>query len=152
MPSWTSSESWVISDDDLPSEYYKELLYGMLQKHKQLKKHGDYEQLINVLAMDKSRLEEELRATKSQLKLYDRCYGSNVNELQMQAAIVSCKCKLQMLACNLQMLATYKCLQMQSANACLQTGTSCKFKLQLQDANACLQPANACLQMQASIV
>ncbi|GKG13095.1 hypothetical protein Tco_0350055 [Tanacetum coccineum] len=73
-------------------------------------------------------------------------------KLQMQAAIVSCKCKLQMLACNLQMLATYKCLQMQSANACLQTGTSCKFKLQLQDANACLQPANACLQMQASIV
>nr|GEU34706.1 tyrosine--tRNA ligase 1, cytoplasmic-like [Tanacetum cinerariifolium] len=39
---------------------------------KQLKKHVDYEQLINVLAMDKSRLEEELRATKSKLKLYDR--------------------------------------------------------------------------------
>ncbi|GJV25564.1 hypothetical protein Tco_1378259 [Tanacetum coccineum] len=54
MPSWTSSESRVISDDDLPSEYYKELLYGMLQKHKELKKHVDYEQLINVLAMDKS--------------------------------------------------------------------------------------------------
>ncbi|GJT71280.1 hypothetical protein Tco_1030566 [Tanacetum coccineum] len=118
MPSWTSSESRVISgrveyfckcnrqltvqtakirknsgkrfvtcskcniydflDDDLPSEYYKELLYEMLQKHKQLKKHVDYEQLINVLAMDKSRLEEELKATKSKLKLYDRCYGSNV--------------------------------------------------------------------------
>ncbi|GJR73198.1 hypothetical protein Tco_1174484 [Tanacetum coccineum] len=59
-------------DDGLPSEYYKELLYGMLQKKKQLKKHVDYEQLINVLAMDKARLEEELRATKSKLKLYDR--------------------------------------------------------------------------------
>ncbi|GJV39973.1 hypothetical protein Tco_1418413 [Tanacetum coccineum] len=65
-------------NDDLPSEYYKELLYGMLQKHKQLKKHVDYEQVINVLAMDKSRLEEELRATQSKMKLYDRCYGNNV--------------------------------------------------------------------------
>ncbi|GKC16158.1 hypothetical protein Tco_1012940 [Tanacetum coccineum] len=64
-------------DDDLSSEYYKELLYGMLQKHKQLKKHVDYEQVINVLAMDKSRLEEELRATQSKMKLDDRCYGSN---------------------------------------------------------------------------
>ncbi|GKC51075.1 calcium-binding EF-hand family protein, partial [Tanacetum coccineum] len=51
-------------DDDLPSEYYKDLLYGMFQKHKRLKKYVDYEQLIDVLAMDKSMLEEELRATK----------------------------------------------------------------------------------------
>ncbi|GJR90216.1 hypothetical protein Tco_0214227 [Tanacetum coccineum] len=117
MPSWTSSESWVISgrveyfcecnhqlkvqtptrknpgkrfvtcskcnvydflNDDLLSEYYKELLYGTLQKQKQLKNGVDYEQVINVLAIDKSMLEEELRATKSKLKLYDRCYGSNV--------------------------------------------------------------------------
>ncbi|GKC59795.1 hypothetical protein Tco_1087393, partial [Tanacetum coccineum] len=50
--------------DDLPREYYKDLLYGMFQKHKRLKKYVDYEQLIDVLAMDKSMLEEELRATK----------------------------------------------------------------------------------------
>ncbi|GJX82936.1 hypothetical protein Tco_0332417 [Tanacetum coccineum] len=114
MPSWNSSESWVISgrveyfckcnrqltvqttktrknpgkrfvtcskcnvydflDDDLPSEYYKELLYGMFKKQKQSKKHMDYEQVINVLAMKKSRLEEELRATKSKLKLYDMLF------------------------------------------------------------------------------
>ncbi|GKD25281.1 hypothetical protein Tco_1231495, partial [Tanacetum coccineum] len=51
-------------DDDLPSEYYKELLYGMFQNKKQSKKHMDYEQVINVLAMEKSMCEEELRATK----------------------------------------------------------------------------------------
>ncbi|GJV19286.1 protein chromatin remodeling 8 [Tanacetum coccineum] len=52
-------------DDDLPSEYYKELLYGMFQKQKQSKKHMDYEQVINVLAREKLMCEEELRATKS---------------------------------------------------------------------------------------
>ncbi|GJR85171.1 hypothetical protein Tco_0209182 [Tanacetum coccineum] len=60
-------------DDDLPSEYYKEL-YGMFQNKKQSKKHMDYEQVINVLAMEKSMCEEELRATKSKLKLYDRLF------------------------------------------------------------------------------
>ncbi|GKA51533.1 hypothetical protein Tco_0744729 [Tanacetum coccineum] len=40
-------------DDDLPSKYYKDLLYEMYQNQKQLKKHVDYEQLIDVLAMDK---------------------------------------------------------------------------------------------------
>ncbi|GJX62685.1 hypothetical protein Tco_0295585 [Tanacetum coccineum] len=58
-------------DDDLPSEYYKDLLCEMYQKKKRLKKHVDYEQLIDVLAMNKSKLEEELRAAKSKMKLYD---------------------------------------------------------------------------------
>ncbi|GJR05455.1 hypothetical protein Tco_0528439 [Tanacetum coccineum] len=83
MPSWTSSESQVISDDDLPSVYYKELFHGMLQKHKQLKKHVNYEQLINVLAMNKSMLEEELRATKSKLKLYDRLFFIMLDSLSV---------------------------------------------------------------------
>ncbi|GKA59670.1 hypothetical protein Tco_0758983, partial [Tanacetum coccineum] len=79
MPSWASSESRVISvydflDDDLPSEYYKELLYGMFQNQKQSKKHMDYEQVINVLAIEKSMCEEELKATKSNLKLYDKLF------------------------------------------------------------------------------
>ncbi|GJW82871.1 hypothetical protein Tco_0156016 [Tanacetum coccineum] len=164
-------------DDDLPSEYYKELLYGMLQKHKQLKKHVDYEQLINVLAIDKSRLKKELKATKSKLKLYDRCYGSNVMcyvwnanasfNYKLQAAFASCKCK-QMDAnasCKLHLHAAsaskwvnlvvassskwVSVLQMQAAIA------RCKCKLQVQ-ANSCkcklqLQAANACLQMQAAI-
>ncbi|GJV09968.1 hypothetical protein Tco_1351509 [Tanacetum coccineum] len=146
MPSWTSSESRVISgrveyfykcsrqltvqtaktrknpgkrfvtcskckvydflDDDLPSEYYKELLYGMFQNQKQSKKNMNYEQVINVLAMEKSMCEEELRDTKSKLKLYDSLKGCLVNKyfnlqmqaanacLQMQAANASCKCKL----------------------------------------------------------
>ncbi|GKB81586.1 hypothetical protein Tco_0948481 [Tanacetum coccineum] len=83
MPSWTSSES------------------QMLQKQKQLKKGVDYEQVINVLAMDKSMLEEELRATNSKLKLYDRCYVSNVMIL---AANTTANAK-QMLQMQLQMLA-----------------------------------------------
>ncbi|GJS01000.1 hypothetical protein Tco_0317508 [Tanacetum coccineum] len=92
-------------DDDLPSGYYKELLYGMFQKQKQLKKHLDYEQVIDVLAMDKSVLEEELRAAKSKLKLYDsaklsetpKCYANAECAKQMQAANgyanACCKCK-----------------------------------------------------------
>nr|GFB31599.1 calcium-binding EF-hand [Tanacetum cinerariifolium] len=52
-------------DDDLLSEYYKEFLYGMFQKKKQLKKHIEYDQVINILALDKSMLEEELRAATS---------------------------------------------------------------------------------------
>ncbi|GKB51112.1 hypothetical protein Tco_0901865 [Tanacetum coccineum] len=125
-------------DDDLLSEYYKEFLYGMLQKQKQLKKHVDYEQLINVLAMDTSRLEEELKATKSKLKLYDRCYGSN---LQLEDAIVRCKCKLQLHVENacLQMQASIASCKLQEANAsfnCKLQIVRSKCKLQLQDANA----------------
>ncbi|GJW97897.1 hypothetical protein Tco_0179705 [Tanacetum coccineum] len=171
MPSWTSSESRVISgrveyfckcsrqftvqtaktrknpgkrfvtclkcnvydflDDELPSEYYKELLYEMFQKQKQSKKHMDYEQVINVLAMKNSMCEEELRATKSKLKLYDRLFFIMLGTFSrvcvgfgMLAAANAC---LQMLAC--------KCkLQMQDANACLQMQAAdarCKCKLQM---------------------
>ncbi|GJX73954.1 hypothetical protein Tco_0312549 [Tanacetum coccineum] len=149
MPSWTSSESRVISgrveyfckcnrqltvqtaktrknpgkrfvtcskcsvydflDDDLPSEYYKELLYGMFQKQKQTKKHMDYEQVINVLAREKSMCEEELRATKSKLKLYDSLKGCLVNKY-FNLQMLACKYKLQMQVAN-------ACLQMQAANA-----------------------------------
>ncbi|GJW78869.1 hypothetical protein Tco_0140551 [Tanacetum coccineum] len=67
----------------------------MVQKQKRLKKYVDYEQLIDVLSMDKSMLEEELRATKSKLKLYDR---------------MVCKCSWLSLE--------YKCiLQMEAVNA-----------------------------------
>ncbi|GKD54116.1 hypothetical protein Tco_1287503, partial [Tanacetum coccineum] len=156
-------------DDDLPSEYYKELLYGMFQNKKQSKKHMDYEQVINVLAMKKSMCEEELRATKSKLKLYDSLKGCLVMSFikYFNLKMIACKCKMQMLAC--------KCkLQIQdanasSANACLQAASckclpanasykcklqmlACKFMLQMQAANACLQmqAANVCLQMQAA--
>ncbi|GJV61499.1 putative RNA-directed DNA polymerase [Tanacetum coccineum] len=69
-----------VQEDDLPSEYYKDLLYEMFQKQKRLKKYVDYEQkkLIDVLAMDKSMLEKELSATKSKLKLYNS-FGINAN-------------------------------------------------------------------------
>ncbi|GJW41224.1 hypothetical protein Tco_0067069 [Tanacetum coccineum] len=116
-------------DDDLPSEYYKELLYGMLQKHKQLKKHVNYEQVINVLAMDKSRLEEELRATQSKMKLYD----SVMFGMQM-VKFGCCKCK--------QIVNT---LVAASASKWVSKFGCCKWKQMGK------QSANACLQMQASI-
>ncbi|PWA72821.1 hypothetical protein CTI12_AA266430 [Artemisia annua] len=40
-------------DDDLPSQYYKDLVYGPM---------------IEALALEKSRLEEELKVTKSRLE------------------------------------------------------------------------------------
>ncbi|GJW04455.1 hypothetical protein Tco_1563311 [Tanacetum coccineum] len=46
----------------------------MYQKQKRLKKNVDYEQLIDVLAMDKLMLEEKLSAIKSKLELYDRLF------------------------------------------------------------------------------
>ncbi|GKA66940.1 hypothetical protein Tco_0766748 [Tanacetum coccineum] len=154
MPSWTSSESRVISDDDLPSEYYKELLYGMFQKQKRLKKYVNYEKLIGVLAMDKSMLEEELRATKSKLKLYDRmvCNCSWLSleckwklQMQMQAANAnpSCKWKLQMEAANGSCKCKCKCvlqiqmqngMKMQAANAFCKC--KCKLQMKMQAANA----------------
>ncbi|GKE36986.1 hypothetical protein Tco_1460391, partial [Tanacetum coccineum] len=105
----------IFLDDDLPSEYYKELLYGMFQKQKRLKKYVDYEQLTDVLAMYKSVLEEELRATKSKLKLYDRCYVCNVRifvnvKFGMQMKY-KCKLQMQMQAANVMQM------QMQAANA-----------------------------------
>ncbi|GJY76454.1 hypothetical protein Tco_0481570 [Tanacetum coccineum] len=149
-------------DDDLPSEYYKELLYEMLQKQKQLKKGVDYEQVINVLAMDKSMLEEELRATNSKLKLYDRCnvfyvmVKSNMYDLyaqmvryllqmqvakQMQATNACCKCLLKMLTANaccqakqiqLQMLVANATANAVNAIACNKANAYCKCLLQMQ--------------------
>ncbi|GKF60862.1 hypothetical protein Tco_0177648, partial [Tanacetum coccineum] len=121
-------------DDDLLSEYYKELLYGMLQKQKQLKKGVDYEQVVNVLAMDKSILEEELRATKSKMKLY--LLQMQVAK-QMQAINACCKCLLQMLTAN----ACCKCLLPSKVNAtanaanaiaCNKANAYCKCLLQMQ--------------------
>ncbi|GKE33626.1 hypothetical protein Tco_1452948 [Tanacetum coccineum] len=183
MPSWTSSESRVISGR---VEYFckcsrqltlqtaktrknPELLYGMLQKHKQLKKHVDYDKLINVLAMDKSMLEEELRATKSKLKLYDRLFfimlgyfsvvcvgfgmliGSfsviyDISQFEFNLLNACCKCKLQS-NCKLQMLAAK---QMQSARKMLAANATCKYLLQMLAANTsykCLQQSKYNLQM-----
>ncbi|GJS64214.1 hypothetical protein Tco_0678778 [Tanacetum coccineum] len=154
-------------DDDLPSKYYKKLLYEMFQNKKQSKKHMDYEQVINVLAIEKSICEKELRATKSKLKLHDGLFFIMLGTFSVVCVgfgmLVVCKCllanasckykmqmqALQMLACKLQaanaclqMQAANACLQMQAANACLQmqaANASCKCKLQMQAANACLQ-------------
>ncbi|GJV25716.1 hypothetical protein Tco_1378411 [Tanacetum coccineum] len=137
-------------DDDLPSEYYKELLYGMLQKQKQLKKGVNYEQVVNVLAMDKSMLEEELRATESKMKLYLlKCKLQSKCKLQMLVANACFKCLLQMLAakqrkcnckcCKCNSLQQSKCLlQMLVASAttnaiaCSKANAYCKCLLQMQ--------------------
>ncbi|GJW18731.1 protein chromatin remodeling 8 [Tanacetum coccineum] len=130
-------------DDDLPSEYYKELLYGIFQKQKQSKKHMDYEQVINVLARNflsglywiwyatrfSIMLSSQMMAVCS-YQIITNGFSYNLEfihnglickcKLQMKPVNISYKCKLQMLAC--------KCkLQMQAANQ------SCKCKL----ANAC---------------
>ncbi|GJY12084.1 hypothetical protein Tco_0381393 [Tanacetum coccineum] len=144
MPSWTSSESRVISGR---VEYFckcnrqltiqtattrknLELLYEMFQKQKRSKKHMDYEQVVDVLVMDKPILEEELRAAKSKLKLYDRCYilaaNTTANAKQML------QMQLQMLAAN----ATANVKQMHSkendANAkqgkCCKCNCKCNYK------------------------
>ncbi|GKE83824.1 hypothetical protein Tco_1557566 [Tanacetum coccineum] len=130
----------------------------------------DYEQVINVLAMEKLRLEEELRATKSKLKLYDRlffimlgsfsvvCVGFGmliVLRYDLCAQIVryllkvlvanACCSSLQQSKCLLQSKAnaanTNACLQMQVKM--LAANATCKCKMQMQPANA-----NAYLQMQ----
>ncbi|GJZ57928.1 hypothetical protein Tco_0613422 [Tanacetum coccineum] len=113
MPSWTSFES---------------------------RKGVDYEQVINVLAMDKSMLEEELRATKSKLKLYDRYLLQMQVTKQMLIANACCKCNckynsLQQNKCLLQMLAAKQILatkQMLAANAiaCSKAYAYCKCLLQ----------------------
>ncbi|GKD38772.1 hypothetical protein Tco_1258979 [Tanacetum coccineum] len=73
----------------------------MFQKHKRLKKYVDHEQLIDVLAMDKSMLEEELRATKSKLKLYDMLFFIMLGSFLVVCVgfewlSLECKWKLQM--------------------------------------------------------
>lgn len=68
-------------DDDLPSQYYKDLVYGFFQRQKGM----DTAPMIEALALEKSRLEDELKATKSRLEdelkarkskleLYDRLF------------------------------------------------------------------------------
>ncbi|PWA49967.1 hypothetical protein CTI12_AA476900 [Artemisia annua] len=67
-------------DDDLPSQYYKDLVYGF-QRHRGM----DTGPMIEALALEKSRLEDELKVTKStledelkarkaKLELYDRLF------------------------------------------------------------------------------
>ena len=68
-------------DDDLPSQYYKDLVFGFFQRQK----GRDNGPMLEALALEKSRLEEELKATKStlehelktvkaKLELYDRLF------------------------------------------------------------------------------
>ncbi|GKC52600.1 hypothetical protein Tco_1075345 [Tanacetum coccineum] len=124
-----------------------ELLYEMFQKHKRLKKYVDYEQFIEVLAMDKSMLEEELRATKSKLKLYDRNQGNVGSQRKYNHSIgdeiVSLESKWYANAewlCKLQMKASYKCkLQMQNGYASCKLQIVCKCK----QAASCKWYANA---------
>lgn len=51
-------------DDDLPSQYYKDLVYGFFQRQRGM----DNGPMIEALALEKSRLEEELKVTKSRLE------------------------------------------------------------------------------------
>ena len=68
-------------DDDLPSQYYKDLVFGFYQRQR----GRDNGPMIEAIGLEKSRLEEELKATKStlehelmtgkaKLELYDRLF------------------------------------------------------------------------------
>jgi hypothetical protein len=59
-------------DDDLPSEYYQELLLGLLQNEKRRNNTVNYQQVIDAIALEKSIMEEELNDMKSKFKLYER--------------------------------------------------------------------------------
>lgn len=55
---------------DLPSEYYQDLLFGLLQMEKRRNNIVNYQQVIDDIALDKSIMEEELNDMKSKFKLY----------------------------------------------------------------------------------
>ncbi|PWA88684.1 hypothetical protein CTI12_AA117700 [Artemisia annua] len=68
-------------DDDLPSEYYKELVFGFFQRQRGV----DSRPMVEALALERSRLEEELKVTKTtledelktkkaKLEVYDRLF------------------------------------------------------------------------------
>lgn len=68
-------------DDELPSQYYKDLVFGFYQRQR----GRDNGPMIEALALEKSRLEEELKSTKAalenelksgkaKLELYDRLF------------------------------------------------------------------------------
>ncbi|PWA46003.1 hypothetical protein CTI12_AA512870 [Artemisia annua] len=61
-------------DDDLPSDYYRELLYDEHQKAKRGNQRNEMQEDIDVLTMEKAQLDHELTCTKSKLKLYDRLF------------------------------------------------------------------------------
>ncbi|GJR16698.1 hypothetical protein Tco_0965225 [Tanacetum coccineum] len=109
----------------------------------------DYEQVINVLAMEKSMCEEELRATKSKLKLYDRSYLCNVIILAENA---SCKANATLAAnacCS--SLQQSKCLfQMLVSNACCKAKKMRQMQLQMLAANASKLSIHWLLQLQAN--
>lgn len=61
-------------DDDLPTEYYKDLVFRLLDNEKRLHNTVNYQQVIDAIALDKSIMEQELNDIKSKLKLYERVF------------------------------------------------------------------------------
>ena len=62
-------------DEDLPSEYYKKLVHGLLLKEKGMNKNMEVsQQVIHTIAFDKSIMGEELIDLKAKLKLYERLF------------------------------------------------------------------------------
>lgn len=61
-------------DDDLPSDYYRELLFDEHEKVKRGLQRTEMQEDIDVLTMEKNQLLHELTCTKSKLQLYDRLF------------------------------------------------------------------------------
>ncbi|GJT84797.1 hypothetical protein Tco_1066514 [Tanacetum coccineum] len=113
----------------------------------------DYEQVINVLSMEKSMCEEELRATKSKLKLYDRLFFIMLGSFSVVCVgfgmliVLMYDLFAQMVRYLLKMQVAK---QMQDVNACCSSLQQSKYlvsNLQMQDANA---RCKCKLQMQAA--
>ena len=61
-------------DEDLPSDYYRELLFEEHEKVKRALQRNEMQEDIDVLTMEKQQLVHELTCTKSKLQLYDRLF------------------------------------------------------------------------------
>ncbi|PWA92197.1 hypothetical protein CTI12_AA082140 [Artemisia annua] len=61
-------------DEDLPSDYYRDLLWEEHQKGKRGVQRNEMQEQIHVLTMEKNLLADELTCTKAKLQLYDKLF------------------------------------------------------------------------------
>lgn len=61
-------------DEDLPSDYYRQLLLDLHARARRGSETVEMQEHIGVLTMEKARLVQELTVTKSKLQLYDRIF------------------------------------------------------------------------------
>ncbi|PWA55581.1 hypothetical protein CTI12_AA422550 [Artemisia annua] len=60
--------------DDLPSDYYRELLFDLHSRVRRGTQTTDMQEHIGMLSMEKARLVQELTVSRAKLQLYDRIF------------------------------------------------------------------------------